>query len=1126
MGGPAAPRTFTQLSSEQWKVSYSEHSGLPSGASVDDENEETVTLSLEKNTSDYLRVLCSQISGDDMIAWPPLGSTLPSVVKGGQAIGANTVDPLEIIASNNHGADAEAEFDIGEKELSARVKIVEYRLVFYPPAKPAIATIPVTKTLESGAASVSNIAVSVASGQTESPVYRAIGPTVAMADGDLSVTADGLMAAGQGGARFGSPIPIVVRPVVYMDHAIRHRSSSSKSQYQWNGKLSFPSPTVNATTFRLGSSQPGGFQEGKLLELEGGGFHAELDFVATVGNRASDFLPETNGGVIGALDVIVNDNETNPISVPVQVQQKISSGFATDQGTQIVTSRTYTGGITVNSLPVVLHPGWNSIQLRARDPMTKLAGGQTYRVLVSRNPATGEYEIPAGTGDAYPYGAVYSYHQSEPGPVHPAAIQVVVPVGYESIVTEVEFGGKTWNVIRVAPGLLVVGDGDTPHPFFAVHPSHAEGENPLPNPSAPLPGCSDIPDLPVDTKNLVYAYSKGFASGFADGGWQLVSGTWHAATGTVKHIGNVVAGYYFLVRVLINNENTEAYDSMMYFTNEVNEGNKTAQQLGEIARKAGNFVLEHQEGFYRAVLFDDYTLYDKVAEQDAQMFGMMQWLAGMFLEDCLAKLDQMSSVQQAEEIGRLVGRASFEIVAILAPFSKGGKLAEFTKAKRLEIVEKLNNSDLVKAHPTLANGFQKVVRAYIYVTRAPICFTAGTLVWSEAGLVPIESIEPSTLVLSRNEGTGEYGLRPVIQNHVSYTTALLRLRFRTGEWGQAASGAETICTTGPHPFWVNGKGFTPADALRVGDIMELADGRRVELVAVDCKILEPPVPVYNIEVDEFHTYFVGNSGIWVHNLAKDFCENWARTITDVKAKLKNLGRWADEFDVDVPARAWEVADEALPMHARKGRFLAEDGNLVQHDAALDANAAFAKLSGDEAAAAYKAGNYRRSWAEQRSNRDYYGGAGAWEIHHMCEKRIARALGIRDSVPGGGVSRFDREIPSICLPERPPPHEKGITEAELARYKKWYAEKHKILENDVPVVYHQTDLVPDIKTKIFEKLDISDSAPGILTPKQKSDILRELRSLYMSEKYKHLNMWPQVREFVRANLKQPGITIPD
>ncbi len=33
---------------------------------------------------------------------------------------------------------------------------------------------------------------------------------------------------------------------------------------------------------------------------------------------------------------------------------------------------------------------------------------------------------------------------------------------------------------------------------------------------------------------------------------------------------------------------------------------------------------------------------------------------------------------------------------------------------------------------------------------------------------------------------------------------------------------------------------------------------------------EEPVKVYNFEVDEFHTYHVGEIGVWVHNANADY----------------------------------------------------------------------------------------------------------------------------------------------------------------------------------------------------------------------------------------------------------------
>ncbi|MDF3819603.1 polymorphic toxin-type HINT domain-containing protein [Leptospira sp. 96542] len=48
-----------------------------------------------------------------------------------------------------------------------------------------------------------------------------------------------------------------------------------------------------------------------------------------------------------------------------------------------------------------------------------------------------------------------------------------------------------------------------------------------------------------------------------------------------------------------------------------------------------------------------------------------------------------------------------------------------------------------------------------------------------------------------------------------------------------------------------------------GDVALSADGR--ELVITDITIDEWEETVYNFEVEEYHTYFVGEVGVWVHN---------------------------------------------------------------------------------------------------------------------------------------------------------------------------------------------------------------------------------------------------------------------
>ncbi|WP_279638187.1 polymorphic toxin-type HINT domain-containing protein [Leptospira kemamanensis] len=57
--------------------------------------------------------------------------------------------------------------------------------------------------------------------------------------------------------------------------------------------------------------------------------------------------------------------------------------------------------------------------------------------------------------------------------------------------------------------------------------------------------------------------------------------------------------------------------------------------------------------------------------------------------------------------------------------------------------------------------------------------------------------------------------------------------------------------------WVEAKDLHP------GDVALGANGQ--ELVVTDITIDERAETVYNFEVDEYHTYFVGEVGVWVHN---------------------------------------------------------------------------------------------------------------------------------------------------------------------------------------------------------------------------------------------------------------------
>ena len=61
-------------------------------------------------------------------------------------------------------------------------------------------------------------------------------------------------------------------------------------------------------------------------------------------------------------------------------------------------------------------------------------------------------------------------------------------------------------------------------------------------------------------------------------------------------------------------------------------------------------------------------------------------------------------------------------------------------------------------------------------------------------------------------------------------------------------------------------GFVPASELRVGDIIRTSDGRNLSIDRIEIEELEEPVMVYNFEVEDFHTYYVSELGVLVHNM--------------------------------------------------------------------------------------------------------------------------------------------------------------------------------------------------------------------------------------------------------------------
>ncbi|MGF7046898.1 hypothetical protein J2T13_001400 [Paenibacillus sp. DS2015] len=84
---------------------------------------------------------------------------------------------------------------------------------------------------------------------------------------------------------------------------------------------------------------------------------------------------------------------------------------------------------------------------------------------------------------------------------------------------------------------------------------------------------------------------------------------------------------------------------------------------------------------------------------------------------------------------------------------------------------------------------------------------------------------------------------------------------------------------------MKGKGWVPADELSVGNELEMKDGSLQKISAIT--LSNESTSVYNFTVTDFHTYYISDIGILIHNLqAACKIENYKnlspKLLTDVK----------------------------------------------------------------------------------------------------------------------------------------------------------------------------------------------------------------------------------------------------
>jgi Pretoxin HINT domain len=134
------------------------------------------------------------------------------------------------------------------------------------------------------------------------------------------------------------------------------------------------------------------------------------------------------------------------------------------------------------------------------------------------------------------------------------------------------------------------------------------------------------------------------------------------------------------------------------------------------------------------------------------------------------------------------------------------------------------------------------------------CFVGGTPVALPDGMTkPIEMIKAGDYVLSRNEVTASMTAQRVSRTWKH--RVLLEL-----------TNGEKLETTKDHPLFVVDQGFTKVAELASGAILTSESGVSIKIGRITQNHCENIV--YNIEVENFHTYFVGKNRLWAHNKEK------------------------------------------------------------------------------------------------------------------------------------------------------------------------------------------------------------------------------------------------------------------
>jgi hypothetical protein len=258
------------------------------------------------------------------------------------------------------------------------------------------------------------------------------------------------------------------------------------------------------------------------------------------------------------------------------------------------------------------------------------------------------------------------------------------------------------------------------------------------------------------------------------------------------------------------------------------------QIWSELQQLAGD-TQEFMQGFWNGIKGQLGDLVDLITRPVETAKGLYR-LAQSFIE---------RPVDTTRLIGEALGKDLTQLVYCGA-YDRGRVLGSYiSPAFMLKLVTKLAK------FKTLARSLDALKKDFGCAS-----FAAGTPVWTAQGPRAIDRLKAGDEVASRDASSYADS-----QQGISRT-----FERRAPRYYVLQTEAEAIHVTEEHPFWVQGRGWTPVRELQAGESIATVTGDALVLQALP---IDSPVQVFNFSVPQTESYFVGRSGLWAHNAKCD-----------------------------------------------------------------------------------------------------------------------------------------------------------------------------------------------------------------------------------------------------------------